>query len=472
MEFFKKTLVLFLFPATVWSQTTTTLSAPHLVPANRVASISVSESFLNEQIKARVKSQMVQDLKVNIDADKDRVFLRGTTQVPVEELRAINLEPTLGAFKFQVAMHLSVTKQGHLVIEFPLNETYFYPADSKNPKRDRVIIPVQMLSIALASARGYLAALSGDFGGFDRRTRKLEALEKALDKSIAAEKNPDAKDDMKTEKESLRLQIAAIPLERKQLQNMAKELSSLMSFTGEKELSLNDELRAKRNALVLKIKLSQVTPYLDDIDLGGIRLRRDKKDGAGENYFVIDANADLKGAIPPPIVVASNSNRPPMKVAPSLIIRLNQALLESDAVIDSEKKEMGTNLHDFKMDLEDDGLHVSGKYKALLVSIPFDTVVDFVSTGPDVFEARVRDIEVAGIDVEFLSGFILEAVKRRLHQSLKGLCHFKYIGEEEDDARALQVTVDPKAIVPAFPDLHLINVDVRKREFLLKIGHT
>jgi hypothetical protein len=34
----------------------------------------------------------------------------------------------------------------------------------------------------------------------------------------------------------------------------------------------------------------------------------------------------------------------------------------------------------------------------------------------------------------------------------------------------LKVTVDPKALMPAFPNLHLVDVDVRDRNFLLKIG--
>jgi hypothetical protein len=53
---------------------------------------------------------------------------------------------------------------------------------------------------------------------------------------------------------------------------------------------------------------------------------------------------------------------------------------------------------------------------------------------------------------------------------MKGICKFKYIGEESDESRALQVSVDPKALVPAFPELHLVDVDVRDHEFLLKIG--
>ena len=88
-------------------------------------------------------------------------------------------------------------------------------------------------------------------------------------------------------------------------------------------------------------------------------------------------------------------------------------------------------------------------------------MVDFVTTGVDVFEVRVRELEVAGIDLQFLTKFVLESMKTRLDSALKGICTFKYVGEEGDHSRALEVTVEPKALVPAFPDLHLVDVDVR-----------
>ena len=97
--------------------------------------------------------------------------------------------------------------------------------------------------------------------------------------------------------------------------------------------------------------------------------------------------------------------------------------------------------------------------------------MDFVSTATDVFEIRVRDIKIAGLDFEFVSKFVLESLRKKLNHALKGICKFKYAGTETDHSRALQVTVDPKALIPAFPDLHLVGVDVRDREFLLKIGH-
>jgi hypothetical protein len=440
-------------------------------PLNRVASVYISQDFMNEQIAMHSKSELLKEMKLVLDPKLGQIFFRGLVQVPVEELRAINLDPSLGAFRFQLTIKPKATKQGHLILDFPLEETFFYPATSKDPEHERVVVPVQLLSLALASARGYLAALSGDFSGFDRRTEKLTALIKALDRSISGEKNADARDTLKTERDGLKLQLAAVPIERKQLQTLSKEVGNIMGFTGEKELNINDELGAQKNALILKIKLSQLTPYLSESEFGGVRILLDKKDGGGQNYLAIDLNSTLAVT---PVAVSANAAAPPrtgMKTAPSLIMRLNQSLFESTDVIATEKKDMGSNIRNLNFQLKEDGLHVSGQWHTFLfLSIPFDTVVDFVSTAPDVFEVRLRDLAVAGIDLEFMSKFVLEAMKKRLYHTLKGICKFKYVGEEKDKSRALQVSVDPKALVPAFPDLHLVDVDVREGEFLLKIG--
>jgi hypothetical protein len=457
-----------------WNSVQAATSDPKAQPSpsasNRVASVYISQDFINEQLTKHSKSELVKEMKIEIDPKLGQIFLRGKIQVPIEELRAVNLDPTLGVFRFQVTIKPKATRQGHLILDFPLDETFFYPDSSKDPEHERVIVPVQLLSLAIASARGYLAALSGDFSGFDRRTEKLTALIKALDRSIAEEKNKDARDDLKTQRDGLKLQLAAVPIERKQLETAAKEVGSILGFTGEKELNLNDELGAHKNALILKIKLSQLTPYLNGTEFGGVRTLFDKKDGNGQNYLAIDLNSDLE--VPPvPVSSSGKSARPGMKVAPALVMRLNQSLFESREVLDTEKKDMG-NIRNLNFQLKEDGLHVSGQWHTFFViNVPFDTVVDFVSTGADVFEVRLRDVAVAGIDLEFMSKFVLESMKKRLYQALKGICHFKYVGEEKDHSRALQVTVDPKALVPAFPDLHLVGVDVQDGEFLLKIGH-
>jgi hypothetical protein len=172
-------------------------------------------------------------------------------------------------------------------------------------------------------------------------------------------------------------------------------------------------------------------------------------------------------------VARKPSNRTPDKIPPSLVVRLRQALFESQAVADAKSQGLGSKVKDLKLQFEEDGLHVSGRVHVFLfVSTSFETIVDFVSSKKklDAFDVRVRDIKVAGIDFEFLSKVILEAVKSRLESSLKGICQFEYKGERHDGSQALRVTVDPKKLVPAFPDLHLIDVDVREGEFLLKVG--
>ena len=444
-------------------------STPAPAPPNRVASVYVSQDFINEQMAAHHQSQILQGMNVELDPDHDQIFLRGVIHIPIEEMRAINLDQKLGIFHFQVAIKLSTTKEGYLILEFPLSETFFYPADSKNPKEDRVIVPVQMLSIALASARGYLAALSGDFKGFDRHTEKLEALIKSLNHSIKLEKNQDARDELQYQRDSLKIQLEAVPVERKQLQSLSKEFASMLGFTGEKEINLNDEFVALKNALILKVKLSQLLPYLKGVELGGVRILHDKKDGGGQNYVAIDVNANL--AKTSAVKQSTPMDRPGMKVAPSLIMRLNQAIFESEAVVDAEKQKMDSKIRNFDIELKDDGLHVTGQYKTFLFfKVPFEVIVDFVSTGTDVFEVRLREMEVAGINMGVMAKLVLEILEKRLDQALKGICKFKYLGEEKDHARALQVTVDPKALIPAFPDLHLIEVDMRDREFLMKVG--
>ena len=439
------------------------------VPANRVASIFIAEDFLNEQLKKYVKSDLIKTLQINLDPENGHIFLRGLIQVPIEELRAVNLDPSLGSFRFQASIKLSTTTMGHLILEFPLAETFFYPASSKNPEHDKVIVPVQMLSLALASARGYLAALSGDFSGFERRSKKLSALLHGLDHAITHETNPDLVEQLKDQREATRLQLAAVPIERKQLEGVAKELSHIMGFTGEKELNLNEDLGAMKNALILKVKLSQLIPYLQGVELGGVRVRHNHKDGSGENYLAIDVNSTLANeahAIP----ARAPMQREPMKIPPSLIIRLNQSLFESSLIVEQEKKSMSSKIRDFKLELKDDGLHVTGKYHSFLFSIPFETVVDFLSTDVDVFEVRIRALQVGGIDFSFLEKTVLESMQRRLDEMLKGVCHFEYVGMVNDKSHALRVTVNSKALLPIDEDLHLIKVDVLDSEFLMKIG--
>lgn len=442
-----------------------------IIKSSQVTSIYLSEHFINEQLKLHIKPGLLKDLTVQLDPKGKKIFLRGLIQIPIEEIKAINLSSELSAFRFQLTIKPEATPEGYLILEFPLNETFFYPASSKDPNSDRVIIPVQMLSVALASARGYFAALSGDFSDFDRRTNKIKALIKSLNRSIIIEKNPESLEALKTERDSLKLKLAAIPIERKQMSLLSKEVEGMLGFTGEKELNLNEKFGARKNALIIKLNLANFTPYLKNVIFGDVRIVHDSKDGPkGENYFSIDVNAQLAAPSAPQSDL-TDSNDEGLTIPPSAMVRINQALFESELIASAEKKAMGSKLTDLKIDLQKDGLHVSGKYHQFFISIPFDTVVDF-DTAEDIdsFDVSVRDIEVAGIDLEFMTGFILDSIKNRLDQSLQGICSFEYRGEQKDKSRVLRVRMNPAKLIPALPNLHLVDIEVREREFLLKIG--
>jgi hypothetical protein len=452
------------------------LSPPVAIAASgRITSIYLSQTLINEQLKAHMHSDMMKDFKIELNTKDDTMLLRGLIQVPVEQMKSANLDAQLGAFRFQLTIKPDATKEGYLILEFPLNETFFYPASSKNPARDRVVVPVQMLSLAMASARGYFAALAGDFSGFKRKSDKLTALIKALNKSIEKEKNPDARATMATERDSLTLQLAGLPIERKQIEAMAKEVGGMLGFAGGKEINLNEHLASKENALIIKLSLAKFAPFLTGVELGGVRMVHDKKDGLnGENYFSIDINADTQLVLAPRGQGGQGGqNRPKkvgMKEAPAAMIRINQSLFESELILSAEKKSMGSKLTDLKIDLKEDGLHVSGKYHKFFFSVPFDTVVDLNTISPDIFDVKIRDIQIAGMDFQFLTGFVLKSLETRLEQSLKGICQFDYVGTQEDHSRALRVTVDPRKLIPALSGMHVVDVDIREREFLFKIG--
>lgn len=437
----------------------------------RIANIYISETFINEQIDIfSAKSVLFKDLHLNLDSKSDRLYLSGTFQVPLEELQTVNMDRSFGKFKFQVAIRPRAEKNGHLRLEFPLDETYFHLASSKNPKRDRVVIPVQLLSLALASARGYLSALSGDFSMFDRKTAKFEALLRGVKRNLAAEKNPDVQTDLRLQKRSLELQLEAIPVERAQFERTAKSLANILSLMGEKEINLNDEVVAEENSLTLKVRLGKIMPYLKDIELAGIRINHDPT-GAGEDYFVVGVNSALEALLPS----QGRQKRKPRearKISPAMVLRINQAVFNSKMVVEAQKQNIGAaNVENFEVALQEDGVHVTGEWKKYFFSVPFDLIVDFVTTKPDVFEVRVRKLIAKGVDVRFLTKYALDAVRERLDKTLAGICTFEYMGEDAEENHVLQVTVTPKNLVPAFPDLHLVGVDVANREFLLQIGH-
>ena len=435
---------------------------------SRVASIFISEQFINEQLNGHLtKSELVRNLKIKLDPTTKKMFLRGDFQLPLDDIKAIGIERNLAAFKFQLSILPRISPQKHLVLEFPISETYFYQANSKNPKRDRVVIPVQLLSLGLAATRGYLAALSGDFSTFDRKEAKLIALLKGVKTNLLTEENADAKEVLLSEKRSLELQIASTRLEKDNFARTSKTLNSIFAFSGEKEFNLNNEINASGNVVMLKLKLSKLVPYLKDIDLGDIRIGNSNPDNSGENFLIFDINTMVTEA--PPKVAITPRKPINYKVPPSLMIRLNQDLFTSKLMLEKEKEKMGSTVKDFKIRFKNGGIHISGKVKKFFWDIPFEGLVDFVSTGPDVFEVRLRELEVLKMDLKFLTPLALAAVKSRFKKALKGICEYKYLGNH-DHSRVLQIKINPKKLIPAFPDFHLVGVDVRDRNFMLKIG--
>lgn len=434
----------------------------------KIGSIYLSETFINEQLGSHISnSDLISHLKVALDHKTSKMVLRGNFRLPLDDIRAVGIDKQLADFKFQLAILPRISPNKNFVLEFPISETYFYQANSKNPNRDRVIIPVQLLSLGLAATRGYLAALSGDFSTFDRKAAKNQALLKGVKKLIATEKNPDALEVLNNEKKSLELSLASIELERVRFARTSKALNSIFAFGGDREFNLNNEINAQGNVVILKLKLSSLVPYLKDIELGGIRTGNINPNAGGENYLIFDINTLVAEK---PKLVKRPAYKPSVsQIPPSIMIRLSQTLFKSKMVLEKEKEKMSKDIKDFQILFQEDGVHVKGKMRKFFVDIPFDGLVDFKWTGPDVFEVRLRQLEVMNIDFKFLTPLALTAVKKRLKAALNGIGTYKYLGKK-DHTRVLQVTIDPKNLIPALPDFHLVGVDVRDKNFMLKIG--
>jgi hypothetical protein len=218
---------------------------------------------------------------------------------------------------------------------------------------------------------------------------------------------------------------------------------------------------------MLKLKLTKLVPYLKDIELADIKVGNSNPDNSGESFLIFDINTLVTEAPQPVKKIARKAIN--YKVPPSLMIRLNQDLFTSKMILDKEKETMSSDIKDFKIRFKAGGIHVSGRVKKLFWHIPFEGLVDFVTTGPDVFEVRLRELKVMRMDLKFLTPLVLTAVKSRLKKGLQGIAKYKYLGDK-DNSRVLQVTINPKKLIPAFPDFHLTGVEVRDRNFMLKIG--
>lgn len=218
---------------------------------------------------------------------------------------------------------------------------------------------------------------------------------------------------------------------------------------------------------MLKLKLGKLVPYLKDIELADIRVGNNNPDNSGENFLIFDINTLITEA--PPQVKRTPRKAILYSVPPSLMIRLNQDLFTSKLVLEKEKATISDSIKDFKIRFKSDGIHISGKVRKFFMDVPFEGLVDFTYTGPDVFEVSIRQLAVLKMDLKFLTPLALAAVKTRLKTALKGICKYKYLGNK-DQSKVLQVKINPAKLIPALPDFHLVGVDVRDRNFMLKIG--
>jgi hypothetical protein len=439
--------------------------------SGRIASIYLSETFINEQLSSHLEnSDIIKELKASFDPSNEKIFLRGRMQLPMDDIDVLGIDPKLLQFNFQLTVKPSISQGKYLVLEFPLEETFFYQSSSKNPKKDRIIIPMQLLSLGIASTRGYLAALSGNFSTFDRKREKLNALLQGIKRNLATETNPDAKAALVRERKSLELKLASANLEREKFEHTSNTLTKILGFSKKDELNLNDEIRARENALMLRMKLKNIVPYLKNVELGDIKLGRNGRDGMGESYFILHLNSKLT-QVPPVNMKVPFTPKDKFKAPPALSIRLNQSIFTTEMIAETEKEKIASVVKDFNISFRDDGIHLTGKVKKFFFNIPFDALVDFVHTGADLFEVRLRQLQVFKMDLKFLTPYALKAIEARLNSALGGICEFKYLGKK-GNTKALQVKIDSSKLIPAFPYLHLVDVRVKDQNFLLRIGRT
>jgi hypothetical protein len=314
-----------------------------------------------------------------------------------------------------------------------------------------------------------LSALSGDFTGFDVKNRKFKALLNGIKRNLKIETNKEAIEVLKDEKRSLELQIEANNLQRQQFERTSQSLANIMGLVGDKGFNLNEKVKSYENKILLKLKLDSFVPYLADIAIGGVRVKHKDKDGEGEDYFAIDLQTKTKKFKAQKSKEFLQPKRQ-LEVPPSILIRLNQELFLSESIAAAKKEKMGDSIKDFKMVFEDDGLHLKGKYWKWFFLIPFDVQVNFLSTNPDEFEVRVGKLNAFGLNLKLMSRMALNSVKSTFETMFDGV--FKFTMDEKHKGQVLKVNVDSAKLIPAFPNLHLMDITVLEGSFLLRLGRT
>ena len=441
----------------------------------RIGTIYFSESFINEQlVKNIARSESLKSLELDLKQAGNTLRVHGLYQLPVDDIESLGLDPRMMQFRFQLSVQASINKEGYLVLRLPLEQSYFYQANRRSEgveKEDRILIPVQLLSLGLATARSRLAALSGDFSGLDRKKEKLSALIRGIDQLLKSETNADVKVTLMNRKRALELQLESERLTREQIMITARSLKSVMDLLGVRDFNLSNKLKAEGNTLFLKLKLTSLISYLKDIELGAVRVQHKDRYGQGEDYLALDVDSLAASGVQGPLTERLTLPSRQLEIAPSIHIRLNQEILLKNVVREAKARTLEDKVEDFHLQFQPDGLHVTGNLKFWFLRIPFDSLVDFVSTGPDFFEVRLRKIRAWGLSLKPLVPLALKAIENRLESLFKGLFTYEYIGRV-DGAKVLKVTVDSQKLVPAFPGLHLLDIDVLDGSIMLRIGRT
>ncbi|MBI5200241.1 MAG: hypothetical protein HY925_01530 [Elusimicrobia bacterium] len=154
---------------------------------------------------------------------------------------------------------------------------------------------------------------------------------------------------------------------------------------------------------------------------------------------------------------------------PDLALRIDQAALDLPAIADAVRDAVDGKIDRFRLEIKEDGFHVTGKYKVpILPDIGFHAVASLVYTGPNVFEIRVHKLTLLGglIDATKL---VLKAVEGALKGALQDVCTFKELGARPDGSQALQVTVDTKQLMPSpTTGLYLSGISTRDQVLILK----
>lgn len=438
----------------------------------RIASLYLSETFLNEQILMHIKgSQFLKNLKLTFDETEQKIFARGTIQIPMDEQQTKGLDPALTRFNIQLTLKPQINSKGYLVFEFPLNETFLYPSLSKSISKDKIIIPVQFVSLGLAATRGYLSALSGDFTAIDRKIKKMQSLQEGIAQSLKTVKNEDALAELKMEKKSLELSIDSAKLQREQFLRTSQTLGQFLGAGKDKEFDLNNKIKAEGNSLFLKLSLETLVPYLKDVELEGVKLAtRNYSSNQKESYLIIDIDSVVEPHSQPPQLKSISPNQK-LAVPPSLYVRLNQDIFKKQALVETKKQKMGDSVQDLKVLFLEDGIHITGSYKKWFLSVPFDTLADFSALEPDVFEVRLRKFKVLGVNLSFLVQPALSLMRERLESALQNFCTYEYLGKEDGD-NVLVIKFDTPKLIPAFPNLHVVDVNFSNGAFMLGIGKT